>query len=635
MNFKEKLQQTLENSRFTAELEKIKHRREKILSESRPLKESEIAHLKAQNNYCHDWSLISVHNEFRTETVRGNIFTGSVYLGVFIEGKASAISSCFYEGIFNSSINNSIIDSHCAVYFCSAISNAFINSNSAVSNSAVINNQNTMCATGVNAETGPETGEREIPLIQDLNMHLIKEILSSDTNRFDYIAAVREFCEKLKTSGKVIPFTGRNCKISDTRIENSIIFHDTRIAGAALISNCTIMGSEEEPARLGTSVQAKNSIIQEGTECDSGAVIDSSLLMEHCKAERNCLINSSIVGPNSSIGEGEITSSIVGPFTAAHHHSMVIATIWPSGRGNVGYGANIGSNHTSRMPDQELFPGEGMFWGLGCSIKYPGNYIKAPYSIVSTGVTTLPQKVEFPFSLINQGDGTSAMSPAINEIIPAWVLSDNVYAVFRNEAKYRKRNKARRDHFDFTVLNYETVLMMREARKRLKNIKEEMEFYTEREIPGLGKNYLTEKNRTSAIETYSKYIRYYCLKSICHRMGNLISCGMEAKDIEENLFSKSECTLEDRELLKLYTEEKLDRSNLKKNLEEYITILKHIFDDSYKSRQKDFHRGSRIIDDYAMYHSPPEGDTFLKELKEEFTVTEKRVAQFLDILCNG
>ena len=57
----------------------------------------------------------------------------------------------------------------------------------------------------------------------------------------------------------------------------------------------------------------------------------------------------SVLGPDSGVGAGECLHCLVGPFVGFHHQSLLIATIWPLGRGNVGYGANVGSNHTSRQ----------------------------------------------------------------------------------------------------------------------------------------------------------------------------------------------------------------------------------------------------------------------------------------------
>ena len=172
----------------------------------------------------------------------------------------------------------------------------------------------------------------------------------------------------------------------------------------------------------------------------------------------------SIVGANTGIAEGEVTACLVGPFVGFHHQALLIAAFWPEGKGNVGYGANVGSNHTSKAPDQELWPGEGTFFGLGVNIKFPSDFTKAPYSIIATAVNALPQKVTLPFSLINSpADRFEGISPAYNEIMPGWVLSDNIFTIRRNEGKYRKRNKAKRAKIEFEVFRPEIVDMMVDA----------------------------------------------------------------------------------------------------------------------------------------------------------------------------
>lgn len=104
--------------------------------------------------------------------------------------------------------------------------------------------------------------------------------------------------------------------------------------------------------------------------------------------------------------------------------SCTPAAYWPEGRGNVGYGANVGSNHTGKAPDQELWPGEGVFFGLGTSIKFPANFTRSPYSLVATGVVSLPQKMEMPFSLVNVPDRTlPELSPAFNQVFPGCAAS--------------------------------------------------------------------------------------------------------------------------------------------------------------------------------------------------------------------
>ena len=59
------------------------------------------------------------------------------------------------------------------------------------------------------------------------------------------------------------------------------------------------------------------------------------------------------------------------------------------------------------------------------------------------------------------------ISPAFNEILPAWVLSDHAYALARNEAKFRDRNRARRLEVAFEVLRPDTMDLVKQARQRL------------------------------------------------------------------------------------------------------------------------------------------------------------------------
>src|SRR5947207_6024828 len=135
------------------------------------------------------------------------------------------------------------------------------------------------------------------------------------------------------------------------------------------------------------------------------AVVDRSVLTEHSHAERHGKVTASIIGPNSGVGGGEVTASLVGPFVGFHHQALLIAATWPDGKGNVAAGACVGSNHTSRAPDQEFRPGEGAFFGLGVNIKYPSDFSRSPYLVVACAVTTSPQVVAFPFALIRPVSG--------------------------------------------------------------------------------------------------------------------------------------------------------------------------------------------------------------------------------------
>ena len=136
----------------------------------------------------------------------------------------------------------------------------------------------------------------------------------------------------------------------------------------------------------------------------------------------------SVLAPDSSVAGGECHHSLLGPFVGFHHQSLLIAAVWPLGRGNVAYGANVGANHTGRVNDQECWPGEGVFFGLGSLVKFPCNLLESPYSILVPGTVLSPQKISYPFSLISAGPGDRMECSSIK---PGWVLYGNPYMVDR------------------------------------------------------------------------------------------------------------------------------------------------------------------------------------------------------------
>jgi len=427
-------------------------------------------------------------------------------------------------------------------------------------------------------------------------------------------------------------FIGKNCRIINTNsIRDSFISDTAVISGASLVSGCTILSSENDVTFIGSGVEIADSIIQWGCSVESMSIIHNSLLMEYTRAEKHCNIIQSIIGPDSAIGEAEITSTFAGPFTAAHHHSLLIAAVWPAGRGNIGYGANAGSNHTSRLPDQEIFPGEGMFFGLGSSIKFPADYRRSPYSVISTGTVTLPQRVEFPFSLITQPSASYAGLPALyNELVPAWILSGNIYSVVRNESKYRKRSRSRRNETDFSIFRPEIIDMMAAARGRLKEVHEVKNIYTEAEIAGTGKNFITEKNRTEAIDEYSFYIQFYALKLLAHRVGKVLSGN---NGIDPAVVFEDDAEIRNwSHALDILSTEGLRDLSIKHNLETLISKNNIFLTSVYSSKEKDYKRGNKTISDYNQFHRPAEEDSFIIELKNKTVIEQTRLEQIVKML---
>ena len=431
------------------------------------------------------------------------------------------------------------------------------------------------------------------------------------------LSAYRTFCDQYAAACR----STRTIIASGARVLNTSKLLDvyaapgSRIDNATLVQRTTILATPDEPTTIQDGAWVSDSILQHGAHIASHGLVEKSVLCEYSSVERQGKVSQSILGPNTSIAEGEVTSSLVGPFVGFHHQSLLIAAMWPEGRGNIGSGANVGSNHTSKAPDQEIWPGEGAFFGLGVNIKYPTDFTRAPYTIIATAVNALPQRVEFPFSLINSPTRAhEGVLPGYNEITPAWVLSDDIYLVMRNEAKFRARNKARRTKLETEVFRPAIIDLMRDARVRLQQVPEVKYLYTDKDIAGLGKNFLLEKPRLAAIETYTFYIRYYALRGFL-------------REAEKTLATEPRCG--NRELLARQADSfrwQHERDVLSQEFpgldapELFYQLSQHqekVARDVQASKERDDSRGMRIISDYRDAHAPASQDPFVQSVWEQ------------------
>jgi hypothetical protein len=385
------------------------------------------------------------------------------------------------------------------------------------------------------------------------------------------------------------------------------------------------------------------------------------------------MVSQSVIGPNTHVAKGEITASLVGPFLGFHHQALLISALWPEGIGNIGYGANVGSNHTGKKPDQEIRPGEGNFFGLGCSVKFPANFEDSPYSLFATGVTTLPQRLAFPFSLINQPASIIAeLGPAINEIVPGWMWSDNAYALVRRSYKLIDSDKARRHRFAvdpetslpagfFTGRMFAPEMAWRVIRacRALAAAPKGKDFLLEEDVPGLGKNFLRTKKLAASIAAYQDYLVFYLLRNYADRpqdqwnteVTGLSDAALEALVATGTVGAASGVAIGVREaspgLTQGGAQSGADEARTKEAgssgagakgeatpgapsgagpamvgdprawLATQLHRLKGFRDSLKASLARDDKRGRQIFEDYADFHDAPESDSALARLDEE------------------
>lgn len=573
--------------------------------------------LEGNGCWSPDWSQVRVATGFSPHHCFSTKFFGDVWLGKFGNTLTDADKGVrLTPGIYNSVVCSSIIEDDALIYNVGLLSNYHVSAGAVVANCGTVSAvPGTAFGNGEELAIAIETGGREVLTFADINIPLATQIATSRYNKRlleEYAEFVGRYKEAVSSPMGIIC---EGAHVTNTgKVINVFVGPHAVIDNANRVEDVTLLSTAEEKSKILDGAWVVRSIVQWGSEVGSMGICDTSVLCEHSHVERHGKVTQSIVGPNTGVAEGEVTACLLGPFVGFHHQSLLIAALWPEGKGNVGYGANVGSNHTSKAPDQEIWPGEGIFFGLGVNIKFPSNFTRAPYSIVATAVNALPQKVEFPFSLINIPDSLhEGISPAYNEIIPGWVLSDQIYMVKRNEGKYGKRNKARRTKFDFEVFRPEIVDLMVEARSRLAAIKDTKKVYTEADIKGLGKNFMVERSRLAAVEVYSFYIQYYALLGLKVLLEKTLAEKPRAK-VQSILVETTDDPRWEHE--KALLQKEFRGKSIPDMLRMLAEYQEKIAKDVQVSKEKDDNRGARIIADYGHAHPQAITDSFVKETWE-------------------
>ena len=603
-------------------------------AEPMSLSEAAIAELEKNGNVAEDWNTVKVVPGFDPSRVRNVSFFGNVVLGKF-DGKVQVEDGVeLPAGIYNSTVVNCCIGNNVLVRDVKLLANYVVKEGAILLNDGTVSTK--PGATFGNELDGDEfedglpiaieTGGREVKVYAEIAVDVAAKIAMSREDQAlieQYEEAVSRYVDAVRSDVGIIEqgATIKNTKqVSDTYVGPYAV-----IDNAAAVVNSTLLSNEDEKVEVIGGAYVGNSLIQWGSEAATMAIVESSVLTEHSHVERHGKVTGSLLGPNTGVAEGEVTACLLGPFVGFHHQALLIAALWPEGKGNVAYGANIGSNHTSKAPDQEIWPGEGMFFGLGANIKFPADFTGAPYSIIASGASTLPQKVTFPFSLINVPAAVyEGMSPAFNEITPAWLLTDNMFTLRRNEGKYKDRNKARRTQFDFDVFRPDTVALMDDARRRLQEVKEVKALYTDKDIVGLGKNYMLEKSRQPAIEAYTFYIRYYALLGLMGKVEEATAAGGSVSDLLSTLSDDPKWEHQRKILCA-----ELKDNDVAASLKLLREMQEKVAKDVQESKAKDDRRGRRIIEDYEVAHKPAEKDKFVIQTWEETKAMQAKIDELI------
>jgi Domain of unknown function (DUF4954) len=392
----------------------------------KPLNADQVRILESLGNMSSDWSKVLIEgadsvtlNRIRRCTFSGIIII-SLLTGAIDEIDGAVMPSGLYDTFF---AGKCFISRSCRVSSTSIVSNVFLGFGAGIVNCGSVTCDIPTCEP-LTITVGPETGGRCVIVSAGMNFLTICEQIF----RSKAFVGVSDYKKVFQTEYSVI---GDNTTIFKCdRVRNSYLGPKCRISSSNL-DCCTLSSSIANPIVVSAGARLSHCIMNESTSASNGCLAEFLYMSENSSIGDCARIAHCVLGPDSSVAGGECHSSLLGPFVGFHHQSLLIASVWPQGRGNIAYGAKIGANHTGRVSDQECFPGEGIFFGLGSSIKFPSNLLESPYSIVAPGTVLPPQKLSFPFSLISISDSHATKLPSANRISPGWVLASNPYLIER------------------------------------------------------------------------------------------------------------------------------------------------------------------------------------------------------------
>ena len=585
-------------------------------------------------------------------------------------------------------ISDSIIDIRtCRVYRNSFISRTYIGSKTVLMNCGHIStngdiniNSNSNCFGRLEISVGAESGGGR-PLVLtaestmiDVTQQLVQacdgmKITNNDDDDDDTSTKLfsRSLAFNVLSSGSMIRDTAT--------VKNVYLYRSSIIEAACSVINATLLPS----AQITNSSTVSNVLMQWKATITDNSKINNVLMMEHSHCGPSSIMESTVMGPDSHASAGEVHASIIGPQTNAHHQSLLIGVLWPLGRGNVAYGANVGSNHTGRLPDQECTVGEGIFWGLNCIVKFPIDLTLSPYSMIAAGTKLSPQRIGMPFSLIVE---SSVHCPAQqqkqqwNDIIPGWVIQHSPYTLIRNDKKYITRRKASRHAFytGWNIFRPSTIERCRVARSILQSSIENS--IPLQDVSGIGECRLTLRARDVGIKAYEDCIHLYALQGLMSWLDNtcskkhtrtnndemssfvfravqdefmtkqtttIISPVLSSTAVEwpsvpwdVNDSSNNEWEYQRNILLEEFSSKevmKYDVAWLRLLLEKLQHLEYNFAERVAKSKRRDDVRGAATIPGYADNHVAAELDSVIIDAKKKAEETEQFVQNFLNKNC--
>jgi hypothetical protein len=439
----------------------------------------EIEVLVRNRNTSDDWNKIQVSDAFNPELVKACKFFGLVRIG-----KLESIALEFHNvrlpvGLYNSTIISSDFGDNVVVSNVNYISHYIIGNEVMLSNVHELHTTNHSKFGNGTLKEGEEENVRVwLEVCNEnagRNILPFNGMLAGDAwlwskYRDDALLMQRfkeftdtKFDNKRGYYGKV----GDRTVIKNTSIIKDVwIGSDAYIKGANKLKNLTINSLPEAHTQIGEGCELVNGIIGPGCRIFYGVKAVRFVMASHSQLKYGARLINSYLGNNATISCCEVLNSLIFPAHEQHHNNSFLCAALVMGQSNIAAGATIGSNHNSRAADGELITGRGFWPGLCVSLKHNSRF--ASFTLIAKGDYPAELDIPIPFCLVSNDVSANKLV-----VMPAYWFLYNMYALARNAAKYKDRDKRTEkiQHIEYDFLAPDSVNEMFHARKLMAGIR--------------------------------------------------------------------------------------------------------------------------------------------------------------------
>ncbi len=380
---------------------------------NRNLKNDERAVLKQNGCLAENWDHVLVSEGFQPDRVRNVYFSGRNTLGIFdgtIGLEEGATVRC---GVYNCTLHDTVIEDN--VFIASV---QFL-SRYKVEEGVVIRNVGTIAVSGATAfgngteiSVLNEAGGREVMMYDRLTAQ-VAAIMATSRHDPDVVGKLQEMIRKYADGRR--SDRGVICRRAEVRdsgvLRNIHVGLYARVSNARHLEEVSLVSSKQAPVTVGAGVIARNVIIQSGSSVDTGALLKNCFVGQGVQIGKQFSAEECVFFANSEAFHGEAVSLFAGPYTVSHHKSSLLIAGMCSFI-NVGSGTNQ-SNHMYKLgPLHQGILERGVKTGSFAYMGWP-SHIGAYTAVIGKHPNSFDAS-DFPFSYINEIDGKTVLTPAMN-----------------------------------------------------------------------------------------------------------------------------------------------------------------------------------------------------------------------------